>query len=126
MIWIKQLVWGRRNLASLNLITTFSMRLVFVPVGLLILCMPTSATEVPGVNCPSSIHISAGNVCRIDAVEVPCNALGARLKAIPMASTCEVHITVDKSTTYEVVRGAVESIREAGYVKIGFVNDKGP
>jgi biopolymer transport protein ExbD len=98
------------------------MRVLLVPIGLLILCKFAWATEAPGVNCPSSIHISAGNACRIDEVKVPCDSLGARLKAIPVASSCDVHITVDKSSTYEAVRSALESIREAGYVKIGFVN----
>jgi len=102
------------------------MRILLVPIGLLMLCKFAWATEAPRVNCPSSIHISAGNACRIDEVEVPCDSLGARLKAIPVASTCDVHITVDKSSTYEVVRSALESIREAGYVKIGFVNAGDP
>jgi biopolymer transport protein ExbD len=111
---------------SLNLIVRFHMRVLLVPIGLLMLRNFAWATEAPGVNCPSSIHISAGNACRIDEVEVPCDSLGARLKAIPVASTCYVHITVDKSSTYEVVRSALESIREAGYVKIGFVNAADP
>ena len=102
------------------------MRVLLVPIGLLILCKFAWATDPPGVNCPSSIHIFVGNACRIDEVEVPCDSLGARLKAIPVASTCDVHITVDKSSTYEVVRSALESIREAGYVKIGFVNAGDP
>jgi biopolymer transport protein ExbD len=102
------------------------MRILFVLVGLLMLCKFAWATEAPAGNCPSSIHIFAGNVCRIDEVEVPCESLGARLKAIPVASTCDVHITVDKSSTYNEVRSALESIREAGYVKIGFVNSSDP
>jgi biopolymer transport protein ExbD len=90
----------------------------------LLLCQYASAADAPGSDCPSvrEINISAGNACRINEVAVACDSLGSRLKALHIASTCHVHIAVDRSSTYEEVRSALQSLREAGYIKVGFVN----
>lgn len=90
----------------------------------MLICQLASATDASSPECliVRELRISASNVCRINGVVVACDSLGSRLKALHIDSSCDVHISVDPSSTYEEVRGALQSLQEAGFIKIGFVN----
>ena len=85
-------------------------------------CQCASAIDAPDPCCPRALNVSAGNACRLDDVVVPCNSLGSRLKERHVSSSCDVHITVDRFSKYEDVSSALQSLRDAGYIKVGFVN----
>ena len=86
-----------------------------------------SALEPSAAGCPSDniVKITAGDACRFNDVTVACGSLGPRLVTLHVALTCDIHVHVDRSSTYEVVSSAPRSLRDAGYLKVGFVNFEG-
>jgi hypothetical protein len=78
----------------------------------------------PDADCPSDnwIYISSENGCRFNTVTSPCDSLGLRLNSLRIAGTCEVRIAVDRSSKYQPVSHALQSLHDAGFVDLGFVN----
>jgi biopolymer transport protein ExbD len=74
--------------------------------------------------CATVVSISAGNECRFNEVVVSCDSLGARLTALHVAVTCDIYIHVDRSSTYDVVLGALQPLRESGFLTTAFVNSE--
>jgi biopolymer transport protein ExbD len=85
------------------------------------------AAAPEAVGCPSDnvVRVSASDTCRFDGVEVACNSIGKRLRALHVALSCDIHVNVDHLSTFDVVKGALQSLKDAGYIKVGFVNLEG-
>lgn len=85
----------------------------------------TAETSPPDCPTDNVIHIFAGNACSFNDVVMGCELLGSRLRGLHVAVTCDLHLDVDHSATYDVVSRALQSLRDAGYLlKFGFINSE--
>jgi hypothetical protein len=68
-----------------------------------------------------TIRVSEDGVCHILDASTPCKQLGQYLVAKHLAENGHVHISVDRSSKYELVAATLESLDGMGF-KVGFVN----
>jgi biopolymer transport protein ExbD len=69
-----------------------------------------------------TIRISADGVCHFLDISTPCNDLGSYLLSKHLAQNGHVHILVDRTSKYELIKSTLESLDRAGFKKVGFVN----
>jgi biopolymer transport protein ExbD len=71
------------------------------------------------------VHVSADGICHFQDKSAPCDKLGQSLLSQHVAKTGEIHIVVDRSSKYELIKATLESLQHAGFErKVGFVNDE--
>ena len=70
-----------------------------------------------------TIRISADGVCYFLDTSSPCDHLGRYLLSKHLAQNGHVHIAVDRTSKYEMVAATLKSLDDAGFKKVGFVNN---
>jgi biopolymer transport protein ExbD len=102
------------------------MRTTLTAMGLLVF-----AQIVLGQNAPPSaasekvltIRISADGICTFLDGSTPCVEVGRYLLSKHLAQDGHVHIAVDRASKYEMVAATLKSLDDAGFKKVGFVNN---
>jgi biopolymer transport protein ExbD len=70
-----------------------------------------------------TIRISEDGICHVSDASTPCDQLGPLLLTAHSAPrNTHLYIMVDRTSKYELVAAALESLQRAGFGKIGFVN----
>ncbi len=114
------------TISSSSWLTRFPMRTILTAMGLLVF-----AQIVLGQNAPPSaasekvltIRISADGICTFLDSSTPCVEVGRYLLSKHLAQDGHVHIAVDRASKYEMVVATLKSLDDAGFKKVGFVNN---
>ena len=70
-----------------------------------------------------AVHISAQQTCVVGTLEVPCNAVGAKLLDQGTPRDAHIHLLSGTDSSYEAISAALTSLRDAGFtLKVGYVN----
>ena len=98
-------------------------RTIFIAICLLGVAQYAMAQSVPPDAKPDvlTVRISEDGVCHVLDASTPCNQLGQYLLTNHLAQNGHIHISVDRSSKYELVAATLESLRGTGF-KVGFVN----
>jgi biopolymer transport protein ExbD len=87
--------------------------------------MGQSASSDPNADF-LTIRISRDGTCHFLDASTPCDQLGQYLLTEHLAKNGHVHIAVDRTSQYELVAAALESLGHAGFKNVGFVNNDAP
>ena len=75
----------------------------------------------PGISVRIS---SSNNACFVADVQVPCEKVGQKLRAMKVAKGAYIHISGDEHVSYMQTRTVVESVSKEGYtVGVAFLTD---
>lgn len=79
-------------------------------------------TEMP-VPIALTVHISRRGECAVTKVTMPCDGVGAYVKALNAQPGCDIHIEVNRESQYQFVASALGSLKKAGFWNVGFENN---
>lgn len=80
-------------------------------------------TEVP-VPIALSVHISRTGECTVTKVTMPCDGVGAYVKRLNAQPGCDIRVKVDRESQYQFVMVALNSLRKAGFERVGFAEQE--
>jgi hypothetical protein len=85
-----------------------------------VLTVPTLAGGVP---IALTVHISRRGECAVTKVTMPCDGVGAYVKALNAQPRCDIHIEVTRESQYQIVASALGSLKKARFWNVGFENN---
>lgn len=95
---------------------------VFAVLTTALVTVSCGLTEVP-VPIALTVRISPTGVCTVAKVTMPCDGVGAYVKALNAQPSCDIHIEVDRESRYEFVTTALSSLQKAGFKSVGFIDN---
>jgi biopolymer transport protein ExbD len=59
--------------------------------------------------------LSARNSCVVANAEIPCSAVGSKLRSLNVPMDADIHVTGDEQVRIELTRSVFDSLAKAGY-----------